>query len=112
MAIRLEVLNAADGRYSISLEGKVYTVKTRWNTRTECWYQSIADSNGVTVTEYEKILSRQPLVLYNNELFAGGNLYAVNTTDDPTIALTRDNFGTGKIFQLTYYTAEEIASGG
>lgn len=102
MAIRLDVLDSADGTYRITIQGNLYTIKTRWNTRTKNWYMAVLDNEETVIIDFEKILPRQPLVFFNKTLFASGNLYVVNTKKDNTLKMTRDNFGNGKTFQLVY----------
>lgn len=109
MALRLDVLDSPDGSYKVSLEGQVFTIKTRYNSRTESWYLSVETNEGVIITSYEKMIPKQALVQYNTEMFASGNLYLVNNTQDASLIPERDSLGSGKIFELYYLTEDEIS---
>jgi len=109
MAIRLEVLDSSDGSYKVSLEGGVYLINIRWNTRTAAWYMSVTNEDGVIITKSEKILPNQALVSFNLTEFTTGNIYAVNTTSNSDEQLNRSNLGADKTFELLYLREEEIS---
>lgn len=81
------------------------------NNGTGSWYFDLANRNKEPLLSGVKILPFQKLTgkyLHVNSVLKGG-LWCVNTKDT-TSNIKRDNFGTGREFQLWYISEEEATS--
>lgn len=95
--------------FTVPLSGKIYKIRIRWVERTRGWYIAIADSNGLDVTAFERLSPNQQVVFDNREIFPDGNLQVVSFVNQDLSPMRRDNFGSGKDYELMYFSREEVA---
>lgn len=95
--------------FTVALSGKIYKIRIRWVDRTRGWYIAIADSNGLDVTAFEKLTPNQLVVFDNLEIFPDGNLMVISFVNQDLSPMRRDNFGSGKDYELMYVSKEEVA---
>lgn len=91
----------------IKLGGEDYELTLKWNTRTSSWYCKVATSLGYEIIAFERLASRQPIILYNKDKFVKGNIYVLPTTLADN-SLGFNNLGVDKNFSLVYLTEDEI----
>lgn len=120
MTIQIKVdENAYQGK-EIVINGTVLNFTIAYNTSDDvnndgygAWYFDIQDRqfndiiSGVKVIPIQNLTSRY---LSLNTLL-GGDIWCMNVKNS-TAGINRDNFGTGKQFQLWYFSNEEMVSEG
>lgn len=106
----IPVSGLPDEEFTVTLSGKSYKINIRWNTRTRGWYIAIRDSNNLAVTAFEKLSPNQPVIFDNREIFPDGNLTVVSYVLQDLSPMGRDNFGSGRDYELMYISREELAN--
>lgn len=89
-----------------SLEDVTYTLRLRWNTRTEAWFVDILDAQGET--QYltgVRLVVNFPLAAYNTGRQPPGSFVAVDTSGTQTDPGVDD---LGDRVRLLYFTAAEL----
>lgn len=113
--IKGSVLNEV---YSFNIAGIRYYFHCYYNARAKGWQVVIYDSNNhpLTTDDPEVLLDLGKMMpnaaltwkyVSDNSLFKG-EIVCVDTIGLGVIPVTKDNFGDGRQYQLTYFTEEEI----
>lgn len=94
---------------TLLLEGSLFTVDLRWNSRAQAWSLDMYDGNGVLLAGGVRIVADAPLLerFGLRKDFPAGEILALDTSnagEDPGFA----DFGTRVLF--VYMTAAEVAS--
>lgn len=97
--------------YEFRLSGGTFILRLRYNSRDGAgWLFDLSDSDGNELVSSVKIIPQQDILnsfSLNNSY--SGYIYCVDTEDDKyTRVITRDNFGTGRRFQLYYFTEDQL----
>lgn len=72
-----------DFTQTIKLSGKLYNLRSRWNTVHEFWTLDIYDSNGVALLLGQKVLfNTDILARYTNTLLPTGKIYAIDSGNE------------------------------
>jgi hypothetical protein len=80
--------------FSVKLEGSIYQVRLRYNSRAGHWALDLADAVGAPLVSGIAIrLGVDLLVQYSGDDFPPGKLFAMNWVDE-FVEPDRDNFGT------------------
>jgi hypothetical protein len=107
----MQIFRVQDSSYQIqrvNVENTIYQLQLVYNTRDASWYLDLFDINAVSILNSVKL---QFGSFITNDLqlpqFEVGNLYVIKTDlrEEP---ITRDNFGTNKLYQLAYITNAEL----
>lgn len=93
--------------YAVSLEGRSYLLSFRYNQREECWYLTIAMSDGTVLLAGIKVLVGVNLLWRRaDNRLPPGQLYAFvtgNNTEHPGLT----DFGDTKRVALGYVTSDD-----
>ena len=89
----------------ISLDGTYYTIRLRWNTRSESWFLHLFDSDGEAIIAGKRLVPNYPLTEIHTDRVSG-ELIVIDTRNDLTdCMITYDNLGTR--FLLVFLTEDE-----
>lgn len=90
----------------IELDLVLFNLVFNWNSRENEWYMSILDADEISImTDVKLVLDYDLFEDFVFENLPLGTFIFVQVT--PDVVLTEFNFGTD--YQLTYYTADEVA---
>ena len=98
---------SADFTYKIALGAELYTVRLMWNSRSQHWHLTIADTLGGRI-DGVKVVEKWPLLTpHRAQIKLAGDIVAVPLSDsaDP---LGYDNLGTE--WALGYLPPDELAT--
>ena len=116
MAERISLPTSAAYNLPVNIEGIGITIRIYWEDRTENWYMDVFDEDGVAIENRIKVVTRQPLIIFNIGAWPlTGNLFVAPTTsetedDATTQAIFRDNFGGDNNYQLFYVPRNEYGA--
>jgi hypothetical protein len=89
----------------IELGGIFYSIRIRWNTRSESWFLHVFDADDNPLITGKRLVPNYPLTDIHSDRFKG-ELIVLDKQNDLTDAdITYDNLGTR--FLLIYLTEEE-----
>lgn len=100
--------SSAYATFKVNLDGEIFTLVQRYNTRTTSWYLDVTDSSGESLVLGKKLQLYMPVVTKNLSSMADGNLTVVQVTDGTETEIGRDNFGASLDYRLVYYTSEDL----
>lgn len=107
MAIKIRVPDKAYSRQNITLSGDSFDIIFKYNVRDDRWYFDLKDEGGNLIFSGIKVMPNQNLTgRYVKDEFNNGNLWCFRRQKDDG-AVSRNNFGIGKSFELAYLTKEE-----
>lgn len=94
---------------TVPLDGTDYLFELRYNQRENCWYFSIALSDGTALANGVKIVCNRPLLtrFADVRLPAGMLVAFANTSDQSPPGLTE--LGADRRATLIYYTKDEVS---
>ena len=108
MAFTISIPDSADSISNLTIDNLLFEMRLTFNDRTESWYISLLNSDGLFLMKGLKVLPNVPLLRRNPALVPdGSNLYAVQVLQDDFANITRDNFGDGKVFELVHFKDDE-----
>lgn len=109
--------NNIDQVQRFTIEGTEYILKTYFNSRkfdnddlgAGSWYIELRDNNNNTILSGVKLVPYQDVFKYPpfRKIFSG-SLILFDTKGVLDDQVTVDNYGSGKRYQLMYFTEEEI----
>lgn len=75
--------DSPDFTQTIKLSGKLYKLRSRWNTVHEFWTLDIYDSNGAPLLLGQKVLfNTDILARYTNTLLPTGKIFVIDSGDE------------------------------
>jgi hypothetical protein len=92
------------------IDGETYRVHVGYSNRNG-WYVSIYNTDDVAILLGITLISEPQNLTWRYSRGGGlfkGDLWVFNNTGDYTKALTKDNFGEGKMWGLYYLTTTEM----
>lgn len=107
MPTRIPVPNTPWSEDTLSLNGVIYTLDFKYNSRDSRWYFTLLDSNSVVIKHSIKIVEGVSLLQrYKFDNFSGDMFcMEVRRTDE---VVTRHNLGIGKDYELVYFNQQEL----
>lgn len=94
---RIKFFNAIDWVQDVELEGRVYTLRAKYNVRQDTWHMDIDTVDGVAILRGLRLVVNWPLLYpfrYKSEL-PPGELFVLRVGEDATTDPMRDSFQTG-----------------
>lgn len=108
MATNIKIPNSAWHSQDVTVSGVLLDLTFKYNTSDESWYVDIANPSGASILDGLKVMPNQSLTQrysYTNGL-PDGNLWCIRRKNDLS-AVSRDNLGIGKTYELWWVSSEE-----
>jgi len=108
----MEVINnptTAHSSYKVVLDGSTFSIKQRYNGRTDSWYLDVYDASGNVLVFGKKLQLNMPVVSLNVSLMPLGNITVRQIAGTKTTRISRDNLGSDRTFNLVYYNLEDLS---
>ncbi|OQY32023.1 MAG: hypothetical protein B6241_12415 [Spirochaetaceae bacterium 4572_59] len=89
----------------IELGGIFYSLRIRWNTRSESWFLHVFDADGNPLITGKRLVPNYPLTEIHSDRFKGELIVLDKQNDLTDAVMTYENLG--KRFFLVYLSEEE-----
>lgn len=100
------VPNEASSTFTININNEVYNIDLRWMDRTQAWYITIS-KNTIFIVTNMKIIPNVNITRRDPTLLPDGILI-VSSKNPVSKNIGRDNFGSGKDYELIYVSDIEF----
>lgn len=105
--ISIDIPNTAYSEQTVVLNQRSFNIIAKYRLRSDRWNISITDGSGKLLISEARCISNSFITGRYVIPDLGGELYVMKVYGNK-IQPTRSTFGTGKEFELQYYTNEEL----